>query len=759
MSTDDFEQIDHFEILEPLGQGSFSTVYRALDQKHHRLVALKVLRPSIQSDESTSRFKQEAVVAAKVVHPNVVRLYEAGVSDGRYYIAFELVDGVSLRDWLGFLKPGEIELTRLMKSICDGVAAAHEAGIVHRDLKPENVIIDLTGDPKITDFGLASLPDNRLTCMHTSIGTVAYMSPEQAGGKSAHVTPESDVFSLGVMLFEAITGQLPIQAATNAEYLCGLMNRDIVSLQDFDHSVSRDLSAIVSKCLSNLPRYRYSDASHLAADLGRFAKAVPTYARPLSTIEHFFRAMRKHWLASLLSGAAITSLLVATGVSVKSYMRAEQDRQKQVRITNTALQATVDAICKIRPSELSATLVNAKSVSSAIEPLLRAKALRGEFNASLAVISLYDRSQIELSQVIRSLIAITDEEFETAIGTLQAIDSEMVEAELNGLSESGSRHSLVSLLLGTGALAEQHAAIDVDQSDRYALVDEIAGIECFSELVFKRLTASDSPSIISAILTGVAEWQTNLEPHRSMFENFASASESLVRSAARYAITKRGLTERSKTTTAINFCQIGDGAYISATEFTFGQIEHLSEQPPIAAILAERSALPPGRGGVSNDYPITSLSLDEIKAVCDALSISDGLAPYYSKQASPTSRMGYRLPTLAEWRIAAASDSRTRYFFGDSSEAIGKYGHVVTEFSSQAMLMPVALRRPNALGIFDVYGNAGEAVHLTAETTIIVGGSSWSIREECLPQNPQDFHPSVTVGFRIFIQEPRKDQK
>ena len=264
--------VSHYSIERKIGAGGMGEVFLARDTRLNRNVALKFLPPEYTSDADVkSRFMREAQAAAALNHPNIITVYEVAEHQNRSYIAMEYVDGESLKD---LAERKDLRLSEIMDfgvQISAGLAKAHEAGIVHRDIKPQNVLIDKDGRARILDFGLAKLKgDIKITRAGSTLGTVSYMSPEQAQGEE--VDRRSDIFSLGVMLYEMITGRAPFQGEHQASILNSIITEQPQPLVRYNNRVSQELERIVSKALSKDKTERYQHADDLLADLRREQK-------------------------------------------------------------------------------------------------------------------------------------------------------------------------------------------------------------------------------------------------------------------------------------------------------------------------------------------------------------------------------------------------------------------------------------------------------------------------------------------------------
>jgi eukaryotic-like serine/threonine-protein kinase len=271
---------DRYTLVEPLGGGGMAKVYLAHDEVLGRDVALKILRDMYAEDEEfVERFRREARSAASLSHPNIVQVYDQGRSeDGAYYIAMEYVAGGTLKDRIlrdGAIEPGAA--TGVGSQIADALQAAHEKGVIHRDIKPQNVLVTGTGDVKVTDFGIARAASSPLTATSAVLGTAGYMSPEQAMGEP--VGPQSDLYSLGVVLYEMLTGDLPYRAESPISQAMMHVNEPPRSPREANPEVSEPLDALTLKLLSKNPEDRHVSAGALANDLDRIRAGFP----PVST--------------------------------------------------------------------------------------------------------------------------------------------------------------------------------------------------------------------------------------------------------------------------------------------------------------------------------------------------------------------------------------------------------------------------------------------------------------------------------------------
>ena len=322
----------HYKILKELGRGGMGAVYLAEDMELDRKVALKFLPEHYTSDpEIKSRFRREAKAAAALNHPNIVTVYEIGEHDGKSYIAMEYVQGDSLKDLISEETLTLDEVIEIVRQICDGLSKAHQAGIVHRDIKPENILMSSEGCVKIADFGLAKVKGvTRLTKEGSTMGTISYMSPEQAEGRK--IDQRSDIFSLGVVIYEMLTGQLPFKGEHDLVVLYSILNEEAKPITDLRSDTPVELERIVSKTLAKEPSKRYQHIEEMLFELNRIKEiSVKSQYQPviLTRTRPQLRGRMSRGLIATVSTTALLAVVlfaIFSGLLDKASNDKDQDR-------------------------------------------------------------------------------------------------------------------------------------------------------------------------------------------------------------------------------------------------------------------------------------------------------------------------------------------------------------------------------------------------------------------------------------------------
>ncbi|MCA9138871.1 MAG: protein kinase [Planctomycetales bacterium] len=355
------------EVLEELGRGGMGIVYRARQLGTGRIIAVKTIRVADPDASTYKRFKQEAESAAKLQHPNIVQIFEVGEMQGRPYLAMEYMEGGGLDQSLARQPLSTSSAVEMLIKLCAAIHFAHQQGIVHRDLKPANILLTRTGEPKVSDFGVAKCldsPQQIETQSGALLGTPAYMAPEQTEA-GAEPCLSSDVYSLGAILYEMCCGRAPFHANTLLETLQQVRTHEPMSLRKLVPDIARDLETICLKCLEKNPTLRYAGADELADDLRRFQAGEAIHAVPANLWEIGLKQIRRR---PQIAALVMTTLVVAaigilgiawqwrranwqTQVAIKQKVAAVEHQRRAERSRDDALKAVRQADRNFRKAE------------------------------------------------------------------------------------------------------------------------------------------------------------------------------------------------------------------------------------------------------------------------------------------------------------------------------------------------------------------------------------------------------------------------
>ncbi|HZW30437.1 MAG TPA: protein kinase [Isosphaeraceae bacterium] len=323
-----------YRVMGELGRGGMGTVYKAWQVRLKRVVALKVIRTDAYADPgAAARFQAEAEAAARLQHPNLVPVFEIGEHEGMGYLVLEYVAGGGLDRRLAGALQDPRDAARLLETLARAIHSAHQQGIIHRDLKPANVLLTTDGIPKITDFGLAKLVERSegLTQTGEILGTPSYMAPEQVRGLSDQITAATDVYSLGAILYESLTGRPPFKGTTPLSTLEQVSSQEPLSPSKLQRHLPRDLETICLKSLEKEPQRRYPTALALAEDLRRFLRGEPILARPTPAWERAWKwVQRRPWAAAALSLVVFLLLLLLGGAGYYNARLRDQTHVAQL---------------------------------------------------------------------------------------------------------------------------------------------------------------------------------------------------------------------------------------------------------------------------------------------------------------------------------------------------------------------------------------------------------------------------------------------
>lgn len=370
------DRIGRYRPLRTLGRGGMGVVYEAEQDSPRRRVALKVIRPEAATADLRRRFAHESTFLARLQHPGIAQVYEAGTAETGQgpvpFIAMELVDGVPLSTWALRVASGLDARLALMIQVCDAVQHAHQRGLIHRDLKPANILVDAEGRPRVLDFGVARPADADLqTSLVTThgeiVGTLSYMSPEQLGGDPNDLDTRSDVYALGVILYELLAGKPPLELSGRPlpDVLRAIRDDDPTPLSSHDPRLAGDLSVIVAKAMAKDREQRYASANGLAMDLQRFRDDEPIAARPPSTVYLVRKFARRH--RPLVIGAAGIVVALVLGVVASTWQAVRATRAEQLAAARLAESTAVTEflqgmLAAIQPEEAQGREVTVREV-------------------------------------------------------------------------------------------------------------------------------------------------------------------------------------------------------------------------------------------------------------------------------------------------------------------------------------------------------------------------------------------------------------
>lgn len=365
--------IPGYEIIGVLGRGGMGIVYHARQHGLNREVALKMVQAGEDDPTHRARFRLEAEAVAQLQHPNIVQIYEIGEVHQQPYFSLEYVAGGSYSQFLQGKPQSPEASAELVRTLALAVQAAHLHGIIHRDLKPANILLTREGKPKIADFGLAKYASQASgqTQSGSILGTPSYMAPEQAAGKNDQIVPATDVYALGAILYEALTGRAPFRGASVWDTIHQVLHQEPVPPRSLIPTISIDLETICLKCLQKEAGKRYQSAEALAEDLRRYLNHEPIQARPINWLERLWRWRRRN--PSLAAALALTTIVLIAGICASSYLAyvanqsAQEARQNLViadQQTQLAMK-TLESVIFDMQSKL-AGLPNAQKVRGSI---------------------------------------------------------------------------------------------------------------------------------------------------------------------------------------------------------------------------------------------------------------------------------------------------------------------------------------------------------------------------------------------------------
>src|SRR5579863_9410203 len=330
--------IGEYRILRVLGQGGMGVVYEAEQDRPRRTVALKVIKSGLSDPRLVRRFEHELVALGRLQHPGIAQIYEAGTAENGFgpqpFFAMEFIHGQPLLAYADAHQLSCRKRLELMARVCEALHHAHQRGIIHRDLKPGNILVDETGQPKVLDFGVARLMDSDARVSHQTdlgqiVGTLAYMSPEQVMADPLELDTRSDVYAIGVVLYQLLAGELPYKISPRLpEAARTILEEEYRPLSAFSGAYRGDIETIVGKALEKNKTRRYSSAAELAADIQRYLHDEPIMARPPSTMYQLQKFARRN--RALVSGVAAVFIVLIAGIVVSTREAQRANRESEI---------------------------------------------------------------------------------------------------------------------------------------------------------------------------------------------------------------------------------------------------------------------------------------------------------------------------------------------------------------------------------------------------------------------------------------------
>lgn len=492
--------VQGYQILGELGRGGMGVVYRAKQKKLDRIVAIKmVLAGAHAGPEQLERFYIEARAVAHLQHPNIVQIYEVGEQAGLPYFSLEFVDGGSLDKKAARKPQPPREAAEMVQTLAGAMHSAHKHGVIHRDLKPANILLTRDGSPKITDFGLAKRLEGESSQTRSGaiMGTPSYMAPEQAKGDTHQIGPLVDVYALGAILYELLTGRPPFAGPSAMDTVMQVVRDEPVPPTRLQPKLPADIETICLKCLQKEPRKRYDSAELLAEDLRRFLAGEPILARPVSGPERLWRWCRRNpKMAALSASVLLLLVVVAVGSSAAAvkiaFERDEKEKQRGAAVTAEGIAKTQKALAEER-----------REKAEAAEKRATEKEKIASEQRQLALDTLYN------------VVTKVDEQLRDRT-EMHKLRLELIEDAMSGLrrvEESDSTRSLVDRSMGVG---HQRMADIFQQMGRSedALSEHKRALEIFDKLLEKdsldhwarwdAALSSDKVGDLSRVLGGAA---------------------------------------------------------------------------------------------------------------------------------------------------------------------------------------------------------------------------------------------------------------
>jgi serine/threonine protein kinase len=795
-------QIGRYDIFEPLGFGAYGFVVRAFDPMLQQPCALKIPNLNVRAEpRKLERFLREARALARLdrpaTHPNIVRVYDADNDGVICYIAMEYCALGSLADWLHHRPDGALVpvswAADLVKQIAGGVQHAHDQGIYHRDLKPGNILLapaptseaaesplaELTPEfprfcPKVGDFGLAKILDDEDQTMGSAvIGTRPYMAPEQIRGESAAIAPASDVWALGVILYELMVGRRPFEGPGDAAFRDQICNRDPVAPRSLRRDVPRGLEIVCLRCLEKSPRDRYQSPSELANDLKRVLENLDPLGRPAPSWKRVVRRVRRHPMRA----AALTMLVLALAVAAAlgEYVRRVEIEKlfqevKAARIGD--LPDLVPRLADLRDStvadRLGVLFDNGKDVPQLAAALVLARQ-RSEC-AQFCCDRLLDARPEELGPITRVL----NDRVSNLLSTLQGAVNrapKLTGADKERFDRRRASAAAALAILGSDGPACELLRRSPDPQVRSFLIHDLGPSGVAPAVLVERLeNPATGESVRAALIQSLdlipeGSWDASLRTRVTscLLDRYRNDPSAAVHGSAKWLLHRWSLdTKREQIDCELacsgqnppgfqwRVCRAGltlitladlrldHVIEVSDTEITVEMFQRFDQKVEYSPEISP-----------TESCPVNGVSYYEAAAFCNWLTAQEGLrardACYQTAGIDPEfhrpelmrvgghlDRAGFRLPTSDEFAVFCPAGTTTRRYHGDSDFLFERYAW--TFMNTDGETHPVAGLLPNDLGLFDTLGNVCEwcdAQQLGGPTGLLVadqlgGFSAWA---------------------------------
>ncbi|MCI0456952.1 MAG: bifunctional serine/threonine-protein kinase/formylglycine-generating enzyme family protein, partial [Gemmataceae bacterium] len=781
-------EVPGYEILEVLGYGATGVVYKARQRALNRLVALKMIRGAEYSrPEDRLRFQIEGEVVARLRHPNIVQIYEVGSHAGQPFFAFEFVDGGCLADRLGGAQPPR-QAAELVEALARAAHAAHLQGIVHRDLKPSNVLLARSnrseessmpgravtayGVPMIADFGLAKQlgSDVRLTQTGTALGTPRYMAPEQCRGPSRDIGPAADLYALGTILYELLTGRVPFPSADFRTLLNQVVEQEPPPPSQVVPGLPRDLECICLKCLQKEPAQRYASAVALAEDLRCYLDHRPITARPVGRGERLWRWCRRNPAAAGLAAAVAALLVVTTAATslVALGLRRERDailagqqhlheaeRHRQEELARLLLTAT--------PASVPYFLAELRAVPDLALPLWR-RAFADEASdpgrrlRAAVALTLLGEAQVNL--LLESIATAPATECHNLLSALTVVKTAVLEplrerARSERNLTTRARLAATLLHLGDAAAARAVLAAAADPAPRAAFIHEFPAWHGDLMSLAALLRGDADAAFRSGLLAALGRLEPRVlaaEEQRALEQVFrelyTAAPDGGTHSAAGWALRRwqvpvPALPVSSAPRPGCQWFVSASGltlVEIPAGVFTMGDPIMGRTNPAHPVVLTRSFFLsdrevpvrlfhqfcadrdypteekpanwsgPLRRVSPTDDCPVQAVSWRDAVLFCNWLSRHEGRRPCYVRTGTTPERWGCQFDADG-YRLPTEAEWEYANRAGSTTLfPIGNEPDLLTSYANMELLraLPSGSRLPNRWGLFDMMGNVWE---------------------------------------------------